>query len=279
MADHLARAHPRPALTPSSMLHALVFVLCREDSLLKGASDWPTLLEAQRQGLRSGTQLRLFRLPERAGEEGDTLLAAGALKASGECPDTSNGAAHLICDALVPLIDPRSLWLGVFQVSGRPAEEPDRPAGLGLVVEAVTCLDCYSLQEAANETCWFYPTDNGHYLAWENRRRIQTLPGYLPDRPPQPSPFSYTHGDVHLLWSLMADDHALTCVGLTWRRQRIEWPLLTEGPEELATWTEFQIDSMAESTYQERNSTTVFNLEAPPGPEAPGPADPSSARN
>ena len=137
------------------MLHALVFVLCREDALLKGASDWPTLLEAQRQGLRSGTQLRLFRLPQPAEGQADTLLAAGALKASGEGPETSNGPAHLICDALVPLIDPRSLSLGVFQVSGRAAEEPTRPAGLGLQVEAVTCLDCYSLQEAANETCWF----------------------------------------------------------------------------------------------------------------------------
>jgi hypothetical protein len=68
---------------------------------------------------------------------------------------------------------------------------------------------------------------------------------------------------VHLLWSLMADDHALTCVGLTWRRQRIEWPLRSEAREELATWTDFQIDSMAESSYQELNSVTMFNLEEP----------------
>lgn len=244
------------------MLHALAFVLCREDALLKGASDWPTLLEAQRQGLRSGTQLRLFRVPPAAGEGGEkSLLTAGALKPSGDCPQTTNGGAHLICDALVPLLDPRSLWLGVYQVSGVPLESPDRPPGMGLQVDAVSCLDCYPLQEAANETCWFYPTDNGHYLAWENRRRIQTLPGHLPDRPPQASPFAYAHGDVHLLWSLMADDHALTCVGLTWRRQRIEWPLVADAPEELATWTEFQIDSMAESSYQELNSTTLFNLE------------------
>jgi hypothetical protein len=247
------------------MHHALAFVLCREASLLKGADDWTALLEAQRQGVRSGTQLRLFRLKEPAGEGagGDTPLTSAALKASGDCPETTHGGAHLICDALVPLLDPRSLWLGVYQVSGRPTERPEGRGGLGLEVDCVSCLDCYPLQDAANETCWFYPTDNGHYLAWENRRRIQTLPGHLPDRPPQPNPFPYLHGDVHLLWSLMADDHALTCVGLTWRRQRIEWPLVADAPEEVATWTEFQIDSMAESSYQELNSTTLFNLEQP----------------
>jgi hypothetical protein len=241
------------------MLHTLAFVLCRDDALLKGARDWPTLLEAQRLGLRSGTQLRLFRLPEGDGESGDTPLPAGTLKASGDPPRTRQGTAPMICDALVPLLDPRSLWLGVYQLSGQAREPGDQQAGPGFAVEAVTCLDCYPLQEAANETCWFYPTDNGHYLTWENRRQIQTLPGHLPDRPPQPTPFPYAHGDVHLLWSLMADDHALTCVGLTWRRQRIEWPLRLEVPEALATWTEFRIDSMAESSYQELHSTTLFD--------------------
>jgi hypothetical protein len=244
------------------MLHALVFVLCRDAALLREAKDWPTLLEAQRQGLRSGTQLRLFRLPQQAGEEAPAPLATGALRPSGETPRTPDGSAQMICDAMVPLMEPRSLWLGVYQVSG-PAQEPNAPqSGLGLQVETVHCLDCYPLQEAANETCWFYPTDNGHYLAWENRRHIQTLPGHLPDRPPQPAPFSYAHGDVHVLWSLMADDHALTCVGLTWRRQRIAWPLVSEVQEKLATWTEFTIDSMAETSYQELNSTTLFPLAA-----------------
>jgi hypothetical protein len=125
-------------------------------------------------------------------------------------------------------------------------------------------LDRYALLEAANETCWFYPTENGRYLSWENRRRIQTLPGYLPDRSPQPTPFPYSHGDVHVLWSLMADDLALTSVGLTYRRHRIEWPLVSEKEETLSTWTEFQVDSMAESSYQELNSATVFPAD-PPG--------------
>ena len=56
----------------------------------------------------------------------------------------------------------------------------------------------------------------------------------------------------------MADDLALTCVGLTYRRQRIEWPLRMGVEENLSTWTEFQVDSMAESSYRELNSSTVF---------------------
>lgn len=246
------------------MLHSLAFVLCKDPALLKGAEDWPTLLEAQRKGLRSGTQLRLFRLPEGAGDDGQDLVTSAVLKASGDRPVLREGVAQVLCDALVPVIDPRSLWLGVYELSGSEAGEASaRPPGPGLVVNSVRCLDCYPLQEAANETCWFYPTDNGHYLAWENRRRIHTLPGHLPDRPPQTGPLPYARGDVHLLWSLMADDHALTCVGLTCRRQRIEWPMVTAAPEELATWTAFQVDCQAESSYQELHSTTLFNQGAP----------------
>jgi hypothetical protein len=247
------------------MHHALAFVVCREPSLLKEASNWQDLVEAQRQGLRSGTQLRLFRLPEVLADEPEDLIPPGTLSAAGDQPVLRAGAAQVICDALVPLIEPRRLWLGVYQLSGQEQKPPAGVPGPRLLVEAIDCLDCYPLQEAANETCWFYPTENGRYLAWENRKRIQTLPGHLPDRPPQPNPLPYHHGDVHVLWSLMADDHALTCVGLTYRRQRIEWPLLAQVPEELATWTDFQVDSMAESSYQELNSTTVFAV-SEPGP-------------
>jgi hypothetical protein len=246
------------------MLHALAFVVCREPSPLREASNWHDLVEAQRQALRSGTQLRLFRLPQGAADgPQDDLMASGRLSAAGERPVLHNGVAQVICDALVPLIEPRSLWLGVYHLSGHEQTSPDSGSGPRLVVEDVACLDCYPLQEAANETCWFYPTENGRYLAWENRKRIQTLPGHLPDRPPQPNPLPYQHGDVHVLWSLMADDHALTCVGLTYRRQRIEWPLVGEIPEPLATWTQFQVDSMAESSYQELNSTTLFAVNEP----------------
>jgi hypothetical protein len=245
------------------MLHALAFVVCREPSLLRGASTWPDLVEAQRQGLRSGTQLRMFRLPTTTAETANDLMTSGELSAAGDPPTLGTGPAQVICDALVPLIDPRSLWLGIYQLSGWEQDVSNRASGPRMQVESITCLDCYPLQDAANETCWFYPTDNGRYLAWENRKRLQTLPGHLPDRSPQPNPLPYSHGDVHVLWSLMADDLALTCVGLTYRRLRIEWPLLAEVPEELATWTEFVVDSMAETSYQELNSTTMFAVNEP----------------
>lgn len=240
------------------MLHALAFVLSRQGALPTGPCDWQALVEAQRLGLRSGTQLRLFRVPEHCSTTLPDLLHSDRVQAAGEQPFPPEQPAQLICDAMVPMIDPRSLWLGVYQVSGAPQEHPPK-SGLPLQVETVECLDSYPLQAAANETCWFYPTDNGRYLAWENRRRVELLPGYLPDRSPQPNPFPYNHGDVHLLWSLMADDLALTCVGLTYRRQRIEWPLVSKVEETLATWTEFEVDSMAELSYRELNSATVFS--------------------
>ncbi|MEB3243329.1 MAG: hypothetical protein VKO44_06790 [Cyanobacteriota bacterium] len=252
-------------MTQPTMLHALAFVLSLEASLPEGDCDWPALVEAQRQGLRSGTQLRLFRVPEDSTTSLSSLLDARALSATGASPFAPAKPSPLICDALVPVIDPRRLWLGVYQVSGSALEPTLGLPGWELRVERVHCLDRYPLQEAANETCWFYPTDNGRYLAWENRRLIHTLPGHLPDRPPQESPLPYTHGDVHLLWALMADDLALTCVGLTWRRQRIEWPLLSEKQEDLSTWTEFQVDAMAESSYQELNSATLFPADAGEG--------------
>jgi len=56
----------------------------------------------------------------------------------------------------------------------------------------------------------------------------------------------------------MADDQALTCVGLTYQKRRIEWPIAASNPEPLATWTAFRVDAMADDTYRELASITVF---------------------
>ena len=56
----------------------------------------------------------------------------------------------------------------------------------------------------------------------------------------------------------MADDQALTCVGLTYQRRRIEWPVTATDPEPFATWTSFRVDSMADDNYREISSITVF---------------------
>ena len=56
----------------------------------------------------------------------------------------------------------------------------------------------------------------------------------------------------------MADNHSLTCVGLTYGRRRIDWPVVAAVPEACATWTSFSLDSMAEAQYCELASCTVF---------------------
>jgi hypothetical protein len=56
----------------------------------------------------------------------------------------------------------------------------------------------------------------------------------------------------------MADDLALTCVGITFRGRRIEWPIVATDPEPFATWTCFRVDTSAENPYQENSSITVF---------------------
>ena len=56
----------------------------------------------------------------------------------------------------------------------------------------------------------------------------------------------------------MADDEALTCVGLTYRRRRIEWRVSASRSEACATWGLFLVDAMADPSFQPFASTTVF---------------------
>jgi hypothetical protein len=253
------------------MSHALVFVLAPESLLPADGAATRDLVEAQRFGLRSGVALRIFRAPGEWGGKLDDLVGEGKAAASGVDPfgngsDQSPASAvgsgpaerrRLICDALVPHFEPRSHWLGVYQLSGTSSAKADHPLE-NLPEGTVRCLDRFPLRDAENETCWFYPTEDGRYLGWENQGRIETLPGFLPERPFQEDAIAYERSAVHVLWSLMADDLALTCVGLTFRGRRIEWPVIRSQPEPFATWTGFQVDTSAESTYQENASITVF---------------------
>jgi hypothetical protein len=253
------------------MSHALVFVLAPESLLPADGVAARALVEAQRFGLRSGVAMRIFRAPGEWEGQLHDLVGEGKAAAAGLDPfedgaeagaPTPAGAGpgerrRLICDALVPHFEPRSHWLGVYQLSGTSTATAGHPLD-NLPEATVHCLDRFALRDAENETCWFYPTEDGRYLGWENQRRIETLPGFLPERPLQDDAIDYERSAVHVLWSLMADDLALTCVGLTFRGRRIEWPLLGTQPEPFATWTGFQVDSGAESTYQENASITVF---------------------
>ncbi|MDM7952728.1 MAG: hypothetical protein QUV07_05880 [Cyanobium sp. CZS 25K] len=257
------------------MAHALVFVLAPEGALPGDGASWEDIQAAQRLGVASGMALRMFRVPAEEARSLDDLVTSGQANVSGadpfepirtdSCPAgspapsaESEPARRLICDAVVPHLEPRSLWLGAYELSGpalhgHSAHPPDR-----LQIQAIRCLDQFSLRHADNETCWFYPTENGDYLCWESQRKLELAPGYPADPCVQEERIAYARSDLQLLWSLMADNQSLTCVGLTYQSRRIEWPVAASDPEPFATWTSFRVDSMADDTYRESASITVF---------------------
>jgi hypothetical protein len=276
--------------SPSSadgVVEALLFVVAPEASLPTEPTDLQQLEQAQRIGIRSALALRMFRAP--AGWTGslDDLVGDGRADGLGQDPFAAEPPAtaepppaperrRLICDAVIPQLEARSQWVGVYALTGvrlalasdtgaaGPGSAPAAVAPFhpcrSLAVQGLRCLDRFPLREADNETCWFYPTDDDTYLAWENQRRVETLPGFLPERPLHTEPVAFQRADLHVLWSLMADDLALTCVGLTYRGRRIEWTVQASQPEPFATWTAFRVDSSAEATYNELAAITVFQV-------------------
>lgn len=240
------------------MLHSLAFVLARGPELPGDGVDWQALVAAQQQGPDRGRALRLFRLPDQWDSSLDELVSSGCATIAGDDPLHEAGERRsLICDAVVPQLDVASLWIGVYALSG-PTARSGQGQESALEVQTVQLLDRFPLAEAANETCWFYPTENGTYLCWDNQTALTLAPGWLPEQGVQEAPIAYDRGEVHVLWSLMADDEALTCVGLTYQRRRIEWPMLRRAPEPCATWTWFEVDTMADPSYRERASIDVF---------------------
>jgi hypothetical protein len=77
------------------------------------------------------------------------------------------------------------------------------------------------------------------------------------DTQPQ-APTSYKRSELKLLWSLLADDVSLTCVGLTYGGQRIEWSQTHSRPEPMATWSLFTVDTQADVALTVEASQTVF---------------------
>ena len=245
---------------PGPVLHTLAFVLARSQELPGEGAGWPELVAAQERGLHRGRALRIFRMPEPWPGNLDELVSQGNASFQGEDPLAGAGQGRsLICDALVPELAVPGLWLGVYALSGSAWPAGQRPpAAAPLQVQAVQLLDRFALAEATNETCWFYPTDNGTYLSWENPQSLTLLPGWLPEQGLREAPIAYDRGEVHLLWSLMADDSQLTGVGLTYQRRRIDWSLLHRQADPSATWTCFTVDTMADPTYSERACINVF---------------------
>ncbi len=259
------------------MASALIFVLAPETQLPVDGASWSELMQAQ--SLRSGINLRIFPVLPDNQDSLDLLISRGSAAVGGANPFGSK-QGRALCDALVPHIDPRTLGIGVYEISDSPdpsvavnaghrkvdsAELSDvRHPASGLPIRSIRCLDRFALRDAENETCWFYPTEPGTYLSWENRCRLRTEPGFLPEIPPQDNPSEYRRDHIHVLWSLMADDRALTCVGLTYAKRRIEWPLLRSEAEECATWTAFRIDPMAEESFEELSCISVFGADRAP---------------
>ena len=154
------------------MAHALVFVLAPEGALPGDGVAWSDLLAAQRLGVGSGIALRMFRAAGPPDQNLDALVASGQANVSGAdpfeplrsdpcldatAPSAEAGSARrLICDALVPHLEPRSLWLGAYELSGPELQDTGHPAER-LGIETIRCLDQFSLREADNETSGSIP--------------------------------------------------------------------------------------------------------------------------
>ena len=146
------------------------------------------------------------------------------------------GRFQRVCDAITPRFQPDHLWLGVYQPS---AQEP----------EHLHRLDSFPLSEARNESCWFYPTHDGHDLSWQRELHVTLEPGRIAEPAPDASAAiasGYSREAIALLWSLLADDPTLTCVGLTYAGRRIDWPLCHSRWAASATWSSFSVDGSRE---------------------------------
>jgi len=239
---------------------------------------WESLKGAHQLGIKSGKALKIYQVPEGNAVSLEHLVESGKAEISGhdpfasvrsfskainsvEIPSESKASSPRICDTLIPRFDPELLWLGVYQVSGTKREDAEsfvHPAQQ-LCIEKITCLDKLSLSDVNNDTCWFYPTEDGEYLSWETHHSITTEPGHLADGSLLDDQHQYERGHLNLLWSLMAKDRDLTCVGLTYMNRRIEWPTQITDKKRSANWISFRANSLAEDSYSELSKITVFS--------------------
>jgi len=224
------------------MTPSLLFVLAPVSALPSETCNRHDLEMAQRQGPRGGYALRLFSQGVRLAEDLGALPLDGRL--TGDARNRGDGC-QVICDAVIPHFEPQHHWMGVY------ATAPGN-------VDQFTCLDRLPLSEANNETCWFYPTHDGTYLSWERGLRLWLMPGSVVATEQDGTAEPYERGRLSVLWSLLGDDASLSCVGLTYGAQRIDWPLQSIRPEAAATWSRFRVDSMADVSPLVEDSRTVF---------------------
>lgn len=227
---------------PHPMTHPLLFVLAPAAALPSEPTTRAGLLAAQDRGPAGGFSLRIFSTG-RGSADLSQLPVDGCL--TGDQRRSSDGT-QLLCDAVLPLIEPQLHWLGIYRSDGEDGEE-------------FHCVDRFALSEAGNETCWFYPTHDGTFLSWEQALRLTLNPGTIADCPDELRRVPYDRARVSVLWSLLGDDASLTCVGLTYGGQRIDWPLRTMTPEPMATWSRFCVNFAADVSLVVEECLTVFS--------------------
>ncbi len=215
--------------------------------LPEGTTSWKDLQAAQAAGPTTGFRLRIF---NRGDEHPDLGRLPVDGRLTGEQRRSSDGT-QLLCEALIVRIEPQHHWLGIYQ------GDPHDPTVL-------QCLDRVALCDLSNDTCWFYPTHDGSFLSWERGLRLSLLPGSIADSPEELAAAPYERSRLSVLWSLLGDDASLTCVGLTYGGQRLDWPLRSVSAEPMATWGRFRIDSKADHSLLVEDCLTLF---AAPSPE------------
>jgi len=228
------------------MTHPLLFVLAPGSALPSEPATLAALQAAQGHGPAGGFALRIFSAG-RGPADLTHLPVDGRL--TGDERRSGDGT-QLLCDAMLPLIEPQLHWLGIYRGDGEDSDQ-------------FHCLDRFALSEAGNETCWFYPTHDGTFLSWERGLRLTLSPGTVVDGSDELRRSAYDRGRVSVLWSLLGDDASLTCVGLTYGGQRIDWPLRSLTPEPMATWSRFCVDSTADVSLVVEECLTVFSAAAP----------------
>ena len=224
------------AITPP-----LIFVVAPPGALPDGITSTEELQRAQAAGPSTGFCLRIF---SKGADHPDLSQLPVDGRLTGDQRRSSDGT-QLLCDALVVRIEPQHHWLGVYQ------GDPPQPS-------ALHCLDRVALSELSNATCWFYPTHDGSFLSWERGLHLNLQPGSIADCPGELSSAPYERGRISVLWSLLGDDASLTCVGLTYGGQRVDWPFRTLRPEPMATWGRFRVDSMADHSPVVEDCLTLF---------------------
>ncbi len=213
------------------MTQALIFVVAPAPQLPQATVSLADLQAAQAAGPGSGFALRIF---SRGAQHPDLGLLPIDGRLTGE-QRRSSDSTQLLCDALIVRIEPQHHWLGIYQST------PDDP-------NSFACLDQVALSALSNDTCWFYPTHNGTFLSWERGLHLSLQPGAIADCPEEWNTAPYERSKLSVLWSMLGDDASLSCVGITYDGQRLDWPLRSMSPDPMATWSRFRVDSAADAS-------------------------------